>query len=512
MALLQFKQAYRAAGFELDRRRAARPPVRRARVRRHRRPGRRPAAAARPPGRAGAAAAGAARRRLTVGRRARGGLARRCRRCAATSATPSRRSPPRARRRRRSGSRRSPPPEFSPGPAAPTARPPLPMPSIPRSPLHGHLPVGGRPLRLPGRRSSSGTSGATATTSSAGPPAPPSSTRTGCCASAARCSTSGCSVVVGGHVDRPADPAVVDRGGRHQPRRPTTSSRSPAAPSPASARVVGMAILIYRRRTVGPVFSATTRNGQGRCTPVLGDRHRPGHVATPSPANLTIGGDYDYREGVSVWFRGIFLPSRPTPDLMARGAARVPAARAGRVRRCSRCGRSPAWCTSSARRSATSPGPTSSTAAATTSSAVIGRGAGGTASPSEGLPSIGLPDRASRWRSGANERDGHAGERRHASAPEDLASLGLCGGRAFGARQRSRAHGAVDRRQHAGRHPDAHRPAAHSAGERSSTAVVNASPSHCATVGTGRRCARRPGPAWTDGGSPSLTTTAPCSG
>ena len=59
MALLRFKQTYRAAGLELGRRRAARPPVRRARVRRHRPTATRAAAAARPPGRAGAAAAGA---------------------------------------------------------------------------------------------------------------------------------------------------------------------------------------------------------------------------------------------------------------------------------------------------------------------------------------------------------------------------------------------------------------------------------------------------------------------
>ena len=50
------------------RRRAARPPLRRARVRRHRRPEARLGAAHRPPGRPGAAADGAARRRLAVGR------------------------------------------------------------------------------------------------------------------------------------------------------------------------------------------------------------------------------------------------------------------------------------------------------------------------------------------------------------------------------------------------------------------------------------------------------------
>ena len=66
MALLRFKQTYRAAGLRARRRRAARPPLRRARVRRHRRPRAGAAAAARPPGRARAAAA---RRCATPARR-----------------------------------------------------------------------------------------------------------------------------------------------------------------------------------------------------------------------------------------------------------------------------------------------------------------------------------------------------------------------------------------------------------------------------------------------------------
>jgi nitrate reductase gamma subunit len=76
--------------------------------------------------------------------------------------------------------------------------------------------------------------------------------------------------------------------------------------------VVGMAILIYRRRTVGPVFSATTRM----------DKVMYAVLATVIVLGLlntvvaNVVGHYDYREGVSVWFRGIFRFS-PQPELMA---------------------------------------------------------------------------------------------------------------------------------------------------------------------------------------------------
>ena len=79
-----------------------------------------------------------------------------------------------------------------------------------------------------------------------------------------------------------------------------------------AATVVGMAILIYRRRTVGPVFSATTRM----------DKTMYLFLATVIVLGLVntvlanIFGDYDYREGVSVWFRGIFWFDLH-PDLMA---------------------------------------------------------------------------------------------------------------------------------------------------------------------------------------------------
>ena len=76
--------------------------------------------------------------------------------------------------------------------------------------------------------------------------------------------------------------------------------------------LVGLAILIYRRRTVGPVFSATTRNDKLMYAVltlviVLG-------LAATVVANLA-GGGYDYRATVAPWFRSVFY-LRPDADLM----------------------------------------------------------------------------------------------------------------------------------------------------------------------------------------------------
>ncbi|MFK4145399.1 respiratory nitrate reductase subunit gamma [Streptomyces sp. NPDC004065] len=75
----------------------------------------------------------------------------------------------------------------------------------------------------------------------------------------------------------------------------------------------GLAILIYRRRTVGPVFSATTRNDKTMyvlltLTIALG-------LAATVDANI-VGGGYNYRETISPWFRSIFY-GRPDPGLMS---------------------------------------------------------------------------------------------------------------------------------------------------------------------------------------------------
>ena len=76
--------------------------------------------------------------------------------------------------------------------------------------------------------------------------------------------------------------------------------------------LVGMAILIYRRRTVGPVFSATT----------VMDKVMYAFLAAVILLGLwntvvaNLFDHYDYRESVSIWFRGIFFLD-PQPDLMA---------------------------------------------------------------------------------------------------------------------------------------------------------------------------------------------------
>jgi nitrate reductase gamma subunit len=78
--------------------------------------------------------------------------------------------------------------------------------------------------------------------------------------------------------------------------------------------VVGLAILVYRRRTVGPVFSATTVMDKVMYA-FLGVVILLGMWNTVAGSILTIGGEYNYREGVSVWFRS-FLAFNPRPELM----------------------------------------------------------------------------------------------------------------------------------------------------------------------------------------------------
>jgi nitrate reductase gamma subunit len=74
----------------------------------------------------------------------------------------------------------------------------------------------------------------------------------------------------------------------------------------------GAAILIYRRRTTGPVFSATTRNDKAMyvllvATLVAG-------LGTTVLGNLT-GHPHNYRETVAPYFRSIFY-FQPHADLM----------------------------------------------------------------------------------------------------------------------------------------------------------------------------------------------------
>jgi nitrate reductase gamma subunit len=77
--------------------------------------------------------------------------------------------------------------------------------------------------------------------------------------------------------------------------------------------VVGMAVLIARRRLVGPVFIATTRNDKAMYV-VLAGTILLGLLATVR-ANV-LGSGYDYRETVSPWFRSLFILN-PDPSLMA---------------------------------------------------------------------------------------------------------------------------------------------------------------------------------------------------
>ena len=76
--------------------------------------------------------------------------------------------------------------------------------------------------------------------------------------------------------------------------------------------VVGLAVLIVRRRLVGPVFAATTRNDKAMYV-VLAATIALGLLATVR-ANV-VGAGYDYRETVSPWFRSVFY-LRPRSDLM----------------------------------------------------------------------------------------------------------------------------------------------------------------------------------------------------
>jgi nitrate reductase gamma subunit len=76
--------------------------------------------------------------------------------------------------------------------------------------------------------------------------------------------------------------------------------------------LTGLVILIYRRRTVGPVFSATTKNDKFMYVVLTA-------TILFGLANTALGAlpeHVDYRETVSPWFRSIFYFS-PDPELMS---------------------------------------------------------------------------------------------------------------------------------------------------------------------------------------------------
>lgn len=79
--------------------------------------------------------------------------------------------------------------------------------------------------------------------------------------------------------------------------------------------VAGLIILIVRRRTTGPVFSATTRMDKTMYV-FLAASILIGSWATVETQILAGDHGYDYRETISPWFRSIFV-LQPEPALMA---------------------------------------------------------------------------------------------------------------------------------------------------------------------------------------------------
>lgn len=80
------------------------------------------------------------------------------------------------------------------------------------------------------------------------------------------------------------------------------------------ATLSGVAILIYRRRTTGPVFMATTRNDKYMYV-VLVAAICTGLLTTALGSGL-VGEEHNYRQSVSIWFRSIFY-LQPQGELMA---------------------------------------------------------------------------------------------------------------------------------------------------------------------------------------------------
>ncbi len=83
------------------------------------------------------------------------------------------------------------------------------------------------------------------------------------------------------------------------------------------ATLFGIALLIYRRRTTGPVFLATTRNDKLMYV-VLFAVIVFGLIATLTGGQTPTGEHHNYRETVSVWFRSLLVFQ---PDVAAMAAA-----------------------------------------------------------------------------------------------------------------------------------------------------------------------------------------------
>lgn len=76
--------------------------------------------------------------------------------------------------------------------------------------------------------------------------------------------------------------------------------------------LAGLTILIYRRRTVGPVFLATTVMDKVMYV-LLAAALGFGTLATV--VHQVFGGGFSYRESISPWFRGLLI-FNPDPSLM----------------------------------------------------------------------------------------------------------------------------------------------------------------------------------------------------
>jgi len=81
--------------------------------------------------------------------------------------------------------------------------------------------------------------------------------------------------------------------------------------------LAGIAILIYRRRTTGPVFMATTKNDKTMYV-VLVAAIVVG-LTTTLLGTGAVGEEHNYRETVSPWFRSIFM-LQPDVDAMSEAS------------------------------------------------------------------------------------------------------------------------------------------------------------------------------------------------
>jgi nitrate reductase gamma subunit len=79
--------------------------------------------------------------------------------------------------------------------------------------------------------------------------------------------------------------------------------------------LTGIVLLIYRRRTTGPVFMATTGNDKLMYV-VLVAAIVAGLCATALGSGL-VGEEHNYRQTVSIWFRSIWI-LQPRGDLMTQ--------------------------------------------------------------------------------------------------------------------------------------------------------------------------------------------------